>query len=388
MTKKALHSPDAVRETLRRHYARHKRHWLAGDGQWPLSIGLGRLGEADAARHVDVVRAWIGAWQAWRGIGVLAWREHHWRTLGAQRLPERLLLESAEEVAAWLGEKERWQTARSRYHRWCARWPVLKNRLALHFEVLAEYAEMDFNRLESLLVWLSANPASNLYPRQLPIAGLDSKWLESRRGLIMDLMAALREADPSGMDFYQCCGLRPLPSLMRMRMLDPSLRECVGGLGDIAAPVGEVARLMLPVKRIFIVENLQTGLAFGELPGAAVFMGLGYGVDLLAEVKWLQNVTCIYWGDLDTHGFAILSRARAHLPHVQSLLMDEETLLRYKDLWVEEKQPHPADRLPNLTDNEQNVYSGLKQHRWGHNVRLEQERIAWPDAWNAVRAIP
>ena len=93
------------------------------------------------------------------------------------------------------------------------------------------------------------------------------------------------------------------------------------------------------------------------------------------------------YGDLDTHGFAILNRARSILPNMKSLLMDEETLLTNKDLWVEEKQPHAAEMLPNLTEKEQRVYRGLKQHRWGLNVRLEQERIFWPDAWNAVRRI-
>jgi hypothetical protein len=264
---------------------------------------------------------------------------------------------------------------------------MLGSRLPHHFKVLADYFEADFNRLESLLAWLNANPMSNLYPRQLPIAGIDSKWLESRRGLVTDLVAALRQMDPAGTDFYQCCGLRPAPNQIHLRILDPALRKGVGGLGDITAPVNEVAKLTLPIQCVFVVENLQTGLAFGELPGTVILMGLGYGVDLLADVRWLQNAESFYWGDIDTHGFAILSRARSHLPNLKSLLMDEEMLLRHKTLWVEEKQQHPADRLADLTDGEQSIYCGLKQHRWGINVRLEQERISWPEAWKAVQRI-
>jgi hypothetical protein len=115
----------------------------------------------------------------------------------------------------------------------------------------------------------------------------------------------------------------------------------------------------------YIVENLQTGLAFDELPGAVVFMGLGYGVDQLAHFKWLNEIRCIYWGDIDTHGFAILNRARSYLPHLKSLLMDEQTLLNHKTLWVEEKQQHSATVLPNLTDEEQSVYCGIKNNKWG-----------------------
>jgi hypothetical protein len=94
---------------------------------------------------------------------------------------------------------------------------------------------------------------------------------------------------------------------------------------------------------------------------------------------------CIYWGDLDTHGFAILHRARSYLPNLQSILMDEDTLLRHRSLWVEEKEQHPNAELTLLTKAEQAVYLGLKQQRWGQNVRLEQERIAWDYAWKALQ---
>jgi hypothetical protein len=59
--------------------------------------------------------------------------------------------------------------------------------------------------------------------------------------------------------------------------------------------------------------------------------------------------------------------------------MDELTLLRNRDLWVEEKSPYTGE-LPLLTTPELEVYRGLRQQRWGPNVRLEQERIAWSDA--------
>jgi hypothetical protein len=116
-----------------------------------------------------------------------------------------------------------------------------------------------------------------------------------------------------------------------------------------------------------------------------VFMGLGYKVDILARLPWLNGVNCFYWGDMDTHGFAILNRARAHLPNLKSILMDGETLLCYRDLWVEEKGQHPAVELPHLTDEEQAIYQGLKKQRWGVNVRLEQERIAWDRAWEVLQ---
>ena len=67
-------------------------------------------------------------------------------------------------------------------------------------------------------------------------------------------------------------------------------------------------------------------------------------------------------------------------------MMDNTTLLRHRELWVEEKEQHGAESLPNLNDSELDVYRNLKQQLWGFHVRLEQERIAWPEAWLAIRA--
>jgi hypothetical protein len=136
---------------------------------------------------------------------------------------------------------------------------------------------------------------------------------------------------------------------------------------------------------VFIVENLQTGLAMSDMPGAVVFMRLGYNVDVLARLPWLARARCMYWGDLDTHGFAILHRARSYIPELQSVLMDEETLLRHKALWVDEAAQHSAAELTLLTKEEQQLYRDLKQQRWGQNVRLEQERIDWTTAWNVLQ---
>ncbi len=375
--------PEQVRVLLERRFAANRRAWLADGGAWPMTVALGDPDENDARQHPDTVRDWVSAWQAWRGPGALEWRERQWRALGAQRLPARLVLDNAARIADCIGETERWDRACVRYQRLVDRWPALAERLPGSFEVLADYSHPDFIRLEALLSWLQANPASDLYSRQLPIPGMDSKWLEGRKALVMTLLAALRGEAKSG-DFHACCGLRPMPGLVRMRLLDPALRERVGGLGDLSAPVTDLARLNLPVRRVFIVENLQTGLAFGELPGAVVIMRLGYHVGPLGQLPWLAETPCVYWGDLDTHGFAILSHARAFLPQLESRLMGATTLLDYRAFWGEEKDPHAAEVLPRLTGPEQEVFQGLRTNRWGLNVRLEQERIPWAEAWAAM----
>ena len=380
--------PEDVRQTLVRRFQSKHREWLIGDtgeSQWPLEVPLGLPTEQAALRQVDGVRAWVNAWQGWQGVGTLSWCDRRWKALGVQRLPEKLALRGPEDVAMWIGESARWERAQSRYRALIARWPVLAQQLPRYFDVLADYSDADYQRLTEMLDWIASHPNSNLYPRQLPVSGLDSKWLDGRKGLLTDLVAAIQEDSSSDLDFYQRCGLKAPPLLVRMRVLDQSLRAHVGGVGDITAPVDDLAGISWPVSHVFIVENLQTGLAMSDMPGAVVFMRLGYNVDVLARLPWLARARCMYWGDLDTHGFAILHRARSYIPELQSVLMDEETLLRHKALWVDEAAQHSAAELTLLTKDEQQLYRDLKQQRWGQNVRLEQERINWTTAWNVLQ---
>jgi hypothetical protein len=388
-----LKFPDDVQKELKRRFKNRHREWLEASGgpekpeeiAWPLEITLGIPTENQALKQVEDVRAWVAAWQSWNGVGSLSWSERRWRKLGTQPVPEKLLLASPGDVAQWIGEADRWDRAQQRYRHLIGRWPELAGNLTRYFAILADYCEVDYLRLIDMVAWIEKNPASNLYPRQLPVSGLDSKWLERRKGLLADLVDNVRGESSSDGDFYGRCGLKAPPQLIRLRILDDSLRQRVGGLCDLSAPWEQLAELDLPVSNVFIVENLQTGLAFDDLPGSVVIMQLGYGVDVLGRLPWADRAHCIYWGDLDTHGFAILNRARSYLPELKSVLMDESTLRSHQDLWVEEKDQHAAETLPLLTDPEQAVYQAIKRNAWGQSVRLEQERIAWDVAWKILQ---
>jgi len=383
-----LKLPEDVRRWLTRRYQNQHKNWLGlegSTGRWPMEITLGTPTEQVAMAQWDGVRAWQVAWQSWRGAGELVWCERRWRTIGTQRLPDRLLLNDPKDVAYWAGESERWSRASTRYADLAERWPILAESIPRHFNMLADYSDADFQRLIDMLSWIIANPNSNLYPRQLPIAGLDSKWLEYRKGLVSDLVTRILGDFRGGRDFFQQCGLKAQPELIRLRILDQDIRSRVGGLGDITAPWEQVAGMGILPTHTFIVENLQTGLAFDDLPGTVVIMRLGYGVDVLGRLPWLARARCFYWGDLDTHGFAILNRARTYLPALESVLMDEDTLLSHQELWVEEKEQHLANDLSLLSATEQDMYQSLKGNKWGQNVRLEQERVRWDVAWRAVQ---
>lgn len=77
-----------------------------------------------------------------------------------------------------------------------------------------------------------------------------------------------------------------------------------------------------------------------------------------------------------THGFRILDQLRAVHPHVESVLMDEETLLAHRDAWGREPSPSRV-ALSRLTAEEAALYESLGDDSYGTAVRLEQELIRW-----------
>lgn len=385
MAKKLL--PKDVIEWLTRRYTNQHKAWLLGEGQWPITVNLGIPTEADATQDIGGVRQWIEAWSDWHGPAKLSWVSRQWSRLGTQNLPASLEITTPSDIASLIGQGKRWRTAVERYQRFIDRWPQLAAHTVLgrHFGVLADYVETDFVRLFSMLDWLEKNPSSGLASRQLPVSGLDTKWLEKRAGVVTDLLKSIRAIDDVA-DFYSICGLkRPAPRI-RVRILCPQLRSTLGGLRDIEAPVTELSELAIAPKRAIIVENLETGLALPDIPGTVAFMRLGNAVSLLSGLTWLQNCSTLYWGDIDTHGFVILNRARSHFPNLQSVMMDSATLLAYQDLWVEESAPSAETELSLLTPTERDAFEGLRTGRWDNNIRLEQERICWPDAMKNIAA--
>lgn len=393
---KLLH-PEDVRARCKRQFAREHLAWLgapAGSGE-TQTIALGAPTQNEAAADPEAVRAWAAAWSAWessRQTGAVTWETRQWPRLGRQRLPASLVISSLDDIAMLAEQAGRWQRAAARHHLLSSVCVWLPGRPAPQrlFDALADYNDVDFERLLSLMRWLSEHPASGLQLRQLPVVGLDTKWVEQRRGLIIDLLQcrpSVPAGDQAGSDLHTLLGLAKQPTRMRMRILGDDLRRQVGGLCDIEAPVEELAALPIAPRLAFVVENLESGLALPAVPGAVALMKLGHAVNLLRLLPWLRASRVVVWGDVDTHGFAILDRVRSVLPQAESMLMDRDTLLSHQALWVEEPKPYAGPHLVRLSQSERVVFDGLAGSVWGISVRLEQERLPWPLVLSALASL-
>jgi hypothetical protein len=383
MQTKILIDVQEVKQRLHKLFMRQCAAWLQGEAVWPLSINLNIPTERIALDNLSAVQEWVTLWQQWRGVGELHWVTRHWQIIGKQAIPEKLVLKSPEEVSMWIGEQDNWNRATRRYQEFSNHFPALKLAILKHTTLLSTYTDEDWQKLVLVLAWFITNPSSQLYLRQLPIQGIDTKWIEQRKSLLQTLLKIVLNRNEEN-DFYSIAGLKREPTLIRLRLLDPALRGRCCDLDYLGLSRFEVSKLNLPIKNVFIIENIRTGLAFHDLPNSLVIMGLGYDAEFLANFDLLHQANCYYWGDIDTHGFAILHRIRHYLSNVKSLLMDQNTLLTHKPLWSKEEKPAIAENLSNLTEAEHALYTTLRENKWGSGVRLEQERINWSIAWDFI----
>jgi len=357
---------------------------LGGEPVFPLRVPVRGPRPTELGRRFDDVKGWLRALEAGskatRGYGYeLELEGVENRVVGVQRLPVAALVASEQDGLRLIGKRRDADRFRALTESTLAAFPELRSWLLRRPLVVVEQADA-WEQVLAVLAWFRDHPRPGIYLRQLDVPGIDTKFIQRRRGLLaqlLDLVLPPSAIDPAfigAAGFEGRYGLRSRPPLARFRILDPALR--IAGLSDLTVPVTELASLDLPARRVFVTENEVNGLAFPDVPGSIVVFGLGYGLDLLAALPWLSERQVVYWGDLDTHGFAMLSKLRSVSPGATSILMDRETLLAHRSLWVREPQPCRGE-LPGLFEDERRLYEDLRDDRLGESVRLEQERIAY-----------
>ena len=351
---------------------------VSTDMAWPVRLNLKAPCAADLSDRFDGVRDWVRAVAETPHVRI-EWREWKHRVQGAQRLPAAVWLDT---LPAALAIIERTRQAKRFGLLWgstAAVQPALLAWLARRPLQALELADR-WERLLEIVAWLQAHPRPGVYLRQVDARGVDSKFIEVHRS-VLDLALPADAIDPAttgGAQFSRRFGFQDKPVRIRFRPLDPALPTLSGcaGLPDVTLDSASFAALALPVERVFITENETNFLAFPPLPRAIVLFGAGYGWEALQNAAWLHRCALHYWGDIDTHGFAILDQFRIHFPHARSLLMDRETLLAHRLHWGEEPEPVRHD-LPRLTAREAQIYDDLRFDALQPKLRLEQERVGY-----------
>jgi hypothetical protein len=364
-----------IREVVRRKWPDLLTAFMTGAPWEPLDVPLRGPGPAEIGERLADVQDWAAEWErAGRGPLRVEYKKIGGRLVGTNQIPSRAWLDSYDQAWELLGTRrevrkltELAELAKAECPRvvsWLERRPVRALDLAAAWP-----------RLLATVRWIDDRQLPGMYVRQVDVPGVDTKFIEKHRRVVtelLDLQLEPARIDQAAPDFEGRYGFARKPAYVRLRTAVPDAR-----FSEMALRAAELAATDLPgVTRAYIVENEITYLAFPLVPEAIVLFGGGYAVDILQGLGWLADLDLVYWGDVDTHGFAILNRLRHRFPRARSILMDRDTLLAHQSQWVTESTPTRA-ALDRLTPAELELYADLVGGTLGPAIRLEQERVSF-----------
>lgn len=295
------------------------------------------------------------------------------KSIGTQSLPTIIYFDTEKDFLKFLGKEKEvdnfindWQLIHSHF-------PELKDWIIRNPTKIIQ-RQGKWESIIKVCNYFRNYPKPNLYIRELP-ANVHTKFIESNQSIIAELLDVIiqNHINLNERKFEKRFNLKFREPLVRFKVLDKGIsKSFFSNLDDISIPVSQFESLKLPLKQVLIVENkttLYTTLTLPKMDKTIAIFGQGNAVTNIQNAKWLNDINVLYWGDIDVHGFEMLSRIRKHFNHTQSVLMDKSTFDKYFE--NESGKPTTDTTNLNLTDNERELYNLLKTNNW----RLEQEKI-------------
>ncbi|MBF9015968.1 MULTISPECIES: Wadjet anti-phage system protein JetD domain-containing protein [unclassified Oceanispirochaeta] len=362
------------------------------DSGFPLRIRLKIPDSTEILNQFAEVSSWVELCRKEaESSGVqLEWQEINHRQFGRNSLPRALRFQEIDDLAVFIGRDKELKLYRRHSTRLLSSYPELLSWLQRYpMEILK--LEDSLSRLLSFLTWVCDHPDPDIYLRQLSLPGVDTKFLEGHKRILsqwLDIIlpsSRVNEEYTGIRQFERRYGFRGKPELVRFRILD---RNCaLAGLQDLSISSSDFSSLNpRGIENIIILENDITALSLPDIKGTMAVFGRGYSFENMKKAHWMRDRKIWYWGDLDSHGFAILSQFRSHYPHSRSILMDEETFLSCRDCWTLESTAQKRE-LTGLTEAENQLYTRLITAKWGESLRLEQEFIPFNQIMKALHSV-
>lgn len=382
--------PADVREAVRKKWGTLLTAYAVGQEWTPLDFPLRGPGPAEIGERLGEVQKWAGEWeQATRGPLRVEYKKIGGRHIGANLIPGRAWVDGYEQAWTLLGAAGEIRRLADLTEQTRAACPRLVPWLTTH-PVKALALARDWSQLLATVAWIDQRQTPGMYLRQVDVPGVDTKFIGRHKGVLTELLDQQLDGsriDPQARDFEARFRFRRKPAYVRFRCSARYEGDGDSVFSELTVRAEELAVPPPGVARAYIIENEVTYLAFPLATDAMVIFGGGYAVDVLESLTWLPALDVSYWGDIDTHGFAILNRLRHHVPHARSILMDRATLLAHREQWVREPTP-TAVTLDLLDTAEQALYRDLAAGEFGPAVRLEQERISFASVEQALPPLP
>lgn len=340
------------------------------DGRsWPASLPIGKPSSAEFTQRTADVREHLKRWRAVT-IGRVLWERVNFRGGGEPvEVPVHWVLDSPSEWAAACGEPGVLEEFERLARLVAAADPVFHRTLVRQRYLLQDRPEAELLQAIELARVLNPGCATGRPLRSLGACGVDSKFFERHRALIVQLLDARFDGQVSelGLEVF-LDALDESEHWLLVAALAPGLLPFV----QQRVRAREIVSRPLPGTHLVIVENERCFYQLPSLPDTVAVLGAGLNLEWLSAA-WLKNRRIAYWGDLDTWGLLMLSRARERQPHLESILMSRELFDALAPASAVVERSPAGEQLPNgLTDPERELYAYLRKLEKG---RLEQEMI-------------
>ena len=369
-------TPEEIREKADRLYPKAIAAWLAGEPDFfprliPANTETSKI-HTEAIQEVQRLQARS---KEQRGYGYsITWENRKSRTHGEQRFPQSVFVDSLDDLLRLTGKLTEFRQLERSIASIRNRLPTLQEWGNRHWKrVIA--IEPILEELIQVVEYLLQNPRPGCFPRELPLA-ISTKAVEQNQVLLSEwldltLPSSSIRWEYTRAQFAARYGFRSRKDHFLVRLLDNQLLDELRFPGlELSLPLETLASLFVENVTVMIVENKTNLLTLPMQERTIAIGGLGHGISQFFSVSWFENNVIRYWGDLDVDGFLILAALRHRFSHVQSLMMDQNTLDRFASLVTLGNGQTPV-APEGLTDGEHQAFIHVREN----NLRLEQEHI-------------
>lgn len=368
-------TPTEIRQKARRQYWAFVRSILSDEPFFPLDIPFRKAKGSDNYLDLkDWVEALYKGSREEKGYGyTLHLEKRTMQRYGEQSLPAQITFDDEANYLRFIGKKGEVATLREMTAFTEEQIPVLSPWLIENPKQFVKHLAVWPDLLQVCTYFLN-HPRPDCYIRELPIE-VHTKFVEEHQGILRQLLDTLLPSTairPAEKLFERRFYLHYIEPEVRLRVLDQAIQKRYNWpVSDFSTPVSECTQLPLTGQQVVITENKITFLTLPPMPNTLAIFGGGFKVEILKDVSWLATCHILYWGDIDAHGFQILSQLRGYFPQTRSFLMDQQTFETFADYVVSGK-PSDVTHLAHLTSIEHTLFDLVRNN----NLRLEQERIS------------
>ena len=341
--------------------------------------------DEDVVQNKEAFVAFCQAWQKPISAGHVEFLEKSYGGgIGSVQVPIHLVFDNEEEISKWSGHLIEFRCAKERLRIIHQRIPRLFDSALKVITSISNLAPIDFDCLIGASEWILQNKDRQpVMIRQIPVRGLDTRWFEINRPLLLDFLQEELGLNPLRRDLRQF-SMVPPPPLITICILDEVLRGKVGGLAVVSSTAAELARLQLRPLRVVLVDDAATAFSLPAIPGIIAVVLDRAHIPELAGVPWLSEARTMYIGPVETSSFAVLHVLRRHFPQVQNLNLSERFFTMYSDLWTFD-EIRPLDYIPSgLTMDEARMCYDMREGCYGQGARLALERVPLEDVISCI----